>query len=268
MQGSMLTGFFRSLRTFFRANFLAGVFVAVPFAITVVFLGWLWDRLQLPLERFFNFTVNRTDSTPWAGIIDAIEKSDARYVLIPLISLFLVIILLLTLGIIARSIIGRIAISGVESLVGRLPLIGMLYKSLKQLSEAVMSSDGQSKFQRAVAVQFPYKGVWAIGFVTGRGANFVPMHPTLLPNAGSKELLTIFIPTSPLPTAGFMLIVPESETIELDIPVQDALKLVVSGGILDSKDSHRSRQPSKLTQVIDERIEAAGSKTLSADQKS
>lgn len=263
----MLTGVYRSLRNFFRANFLAGVFVAVPFAVTVVFLAWLWNSLQAPLERFFNFTINRNDSTPWAGFIDAIEKSDARYVLIPLISLFLVLLLLLLLGIIARSIIGRIFISGVEGAVGKLPLIGMLYKSLKQLSEAVMSSDGQSKFQRAVAVQFPYKGVWAIGFVTGRGAGFIPVHPTHLPNAGSKELLTIFIPTSPLPTAGFMLVVPESETIELDIPVQDALKLVVSGGMLDSKESTRSRQASKLTQVIDKRIEAAGSEPMSADQK-
>jgi len=267
MQGSMLTGVFRSLRSFFRANFLAGVFVAVPFAITVVFLAYLWRLLQQPLERFFNLTMNPTESMPWAGIVDAIERSDARFLLIPLISLFLLVICVLFLGIIARSIIGRIFISGVEGAVGKLPLIGMLYKSLKQLSEAVMSSDGQSKFQRAVAVQFPYKGVWAIGFVTGRGAGFIPMHPTHLPNAGSKELLTIFIPTSPLPTAGFMLVVPESETIELDIPVQDALKLVVSGGMLDSKESTRSRQPSKLTQVIDKRIEAAGSEPLSADQK-
>jgi uncharacterized membrane protein len=252
----MLTGAFRGFRSFIRANFLAGVFVAVPFAITVGFLVWLWGRLQAPLERFFNLTMNTTEKAPWTGIVEAIERSDAGPLLIPVISLIILVMLVLLLGIIARSIIGRIAISAVEGMVGRLPLIGMLYKSLKQLSEAVMGSDGESKFQRAVAVQFPYKGVWAIGFVTGRGGAFIPKH-ALLPNAGSDDLLTVFIPTTPLPTAGFMVVVPENETIELDIPVQDALKLVVSGGMLDSKDSGRTRQQSKLTQVINQGIEAA-----------
>jgi uncharacterized membrane protein len=251
----MLSSIVRGIKQFFRANFLAGLFVAVPFSITIVFLVWMWGKLQQPLERFFDFTLSSNEGAPWMGFVEAIEKSDARQLLIPLISLILLVIAILLLGILARSIIGQIALNGIENLVGRLPLVGMLYKSLKQLSESVMGSDGHSKFQRAVAVQFPYPGVWAIGFVTGRGANFVPDHPTLFPSEGRNDLLTVFVPTSPIPTAGFMLVVPEKDTINLNVPVQDALKLVVSGGILESKDG--AGRPSNVTLAIDRTIQAS-----------
>ena len=154
---------------------------------------------------------------------------------------------MLFLGIITRSIFGRIALRGVEKVVSHVPIVGMLYMSLKHLGEALITPEGHSKFERAVAVQFPYKGCWAVGFVTGRALDFLPDMEAVA--AGPKrELLTVFVPTTPLPTNGFMLVVPAEETMPLEMSVQDALKLVISGGIINPGESQRVPAESEVTQ--------------------
>lgn len=252
----MIVGIFKAIVRFLRANFIAGVFIAVPFAITIWFLSWAWNYIQSPLNKFFKIAAG-PDDTPWANIFDAIQSSDYNRLFVPMVSLALILFSVLLLGILTRSIIGRMALLGVESVVSRVPIVGMLYSSLKQLGEAFITTDGHSKFQRAVAVQFPYKGCWAIGFVTGKAATFLPPIPNPpaadggIPAVQPKaELLTIFVPTTPLPTAGFMIAVPETETLELDMSVQDALKLVVSGGMLSPGESHRLTQKGELTKAV------------------
>jgi uncharacterized membrane protein len=244
----MITRILARIAAFFRANFLAGLFIAVPFAITMVFLAWLWARIQGPLARVFDIAAGPED-TPWSGIFIAIESSDYSKLFVPLISLGILMCAVLLLGIVTRSIIGRMALLGVEGVVSRVPIVGMLYMSLKQLGEAFITAEGHSKFERAVAVQFPYKGSWAIGFVTGKAAGFLPAAASPPPAPGA-ELLTIFVPTTPLPTAGFMIVVPENETLKLEMSVQDALKLVVSGGIINPGDSHRIRPESEVTKIV------------------
>ena len=241
-------GFLRSIIRFLRANLFAGFFIAVPFAITSAFIIWLWIQIDGPLRRVFDIAGSR-EEMPWFGLYEAITSSQFKKIIVPIVGLAILLIAILILGIVARSIIGRMALLGVENVVGRLPVIGMLYMSLKQLGEAFITTDGKSKFQRAVAVQFPYKGVWAIGFVTGKGAQFMPPPPG---EAGMdrKVVLTVFVPTTPLPTQGFMLVVPEEETLPLDMPVQDALKLVISGGMLSPTESHRQRPHSEITKVV------------------
>jgi len=248
----MIGRLFARLAGFFRVNFIAGLFIAVPFAITVVFLMWLWAKIQGPLTRTFEIAEGPED-TPWNDIFIAIQSSHYDKLFVPLIGLGLILAAVLLLGIITRSIIGRIALLGVESVVSRVPVVGMLYMALKQLGEAFITREGHSKFERAVAVQFPYKGSWAIGFVTGRGGTFMPQ---LAPEGESpkRQLLTIFVPTTPLPTNGFMLVVPEDETIKLDMSVQDALKVVVSGGIISPGDSHRGRPESEVTKIVKREI--------------
>jgi uncharacterized membrane protein len=232
----MVLSLFRSIRSFFRSNFIAGLFIAVPFGITVAALIWVWGKINKPLAQIFDVAVS-TEDFPWAGVGTAIEHSNYQNLLVPIVSLMLVLLSVLALGILTRSIIGRIALSGLEGVVARVPIVGMLYMSLKQLGEAFISKDGSSKFQRAVAVQFPYRNAWAIGFVTGKAAAFLPTVPK---NPESPtELISVFVPTTPLPTAGFMIVVPEGETVPLNMTVQDALKLVVSGGIIGPGESRR-----------------------------
>lgn len=234
----MLRKIARALRDFLRTNFFAGVFLAVPFAITIIFLAWVWGKIHGPLKQIYENAVSREDM-PWSDIGMAIQDNNYGMLVVPLISLALVLLAVLILGIIARSIIGRMMLLSVENFVARLPVVGMLYSSLKQLGEAFISEDGTSKFQRAVAVQFPYKGVWAIGFVTGNAADIQAHMKNTPPEA--RKILTVFVPTTPLPTQGFMLMVPEEETRELNLTVQDALKLVVSGGMIGAGESHRRK---------------------------
>jgi uncharacterized membrane protein len=237
---------------FFRANFFAGLFIALPFGATVALLVFLWSKLQEPLSRFcqkiFDVAAGPVD-TPWASIFEAVESSNYSKLFVPLISLFIILTAVLFLGIITRSILGRLALRGVENVVSHVPIVGMLYMALKQLGEAFITPEGHSKFERPVAVQFPYKGCWAIGFVTGKALDLLTEAAQPAGTPG-REFLTVFVPTTPLPTNGFMLVVPEDETRPLKMPVQDALALVVSGGIINPGDSHRARTESKLTRIV------------------
>ncbi len=241
-------GIFRSIIRFLRANLFAGFFIAVPFALTVAFIIWLWVKIDGPLRGIFKIAGSQ-EEMPWYRLYQAIDSSKYDDIIVPVIGLAILLTAILVLGILARSIIGRMALLGLENIVARLPLIGMLYMSVKQLGEAFITTDGKSKFQRAVAVQFPYKGVWAIGFVTGKGAQFMPL-PEGEAGMDRKVVLTVFVPTTPLPTQGFMLVVPESETLPLDMPVQDALKLVISGGMISPHESHRQKPHSEITKVV------------------
>jgi uncharacterized membrane protein len=121
----------------------------------------------------------------------------------------------------------------------RVPLVGMLYSSVKQLAEAFIGDDGKSKFQSAVLVQFPMKGSWAIGFVTGSATG--PLADTMSAPLREEaeglglpppDIITVFVPTTPLPTQGFTLVLPRTETRTLPISVEEAIKLVISGGII------------------------------------
>ncbi len=244
----------KSIATFVRTNFIAGLFIAVPFAITIAFLAWIWGRIQEPLRGIFKIAAGPSD-TPWSDIFTAIQTSNYGKLFIPLISLVLLLVSILLLGILMRSIIGRVLLLSVENVVGRLPVIGMIYMSLKQLGEAFMPADGKPKFQRAVAVQFPCRGSWSLGFVTGEGDLFAKMAKTSHPSRSpDQKFLTVFVPTAPLPTAGFIIVTPEEETIELAISVQDALKVVVSGGILNPTD--KPKTVTQLTQIMQSPTEA------------
>lgn len=245
----MIGRIFTALRSFIRANLIAGLFVSVPFTITIVFLIYVWSKVNGPLSQIFT-TFNQTqEEMPWSSILFAIKTSDYYKLTIPIISLLLIFIGVLFLGIIARSIIGRVLLAGIENIVGHLPVIGMLYSSLKQFGEAFIGPDGTNKLKRAVAVQFPYKGAWTIGFVTGTASAIMTKSPDGHDPA-KGERLTVIVLTTPLPTQGFLLMVPEEETIPLDMSVQDAIKLVVSGGILNPGESQRQKKHNDITQII------------------
>lgn len=237
------------IRAFIRSNFIAGLFVAVPTAITVVVLLWFWNAMDGPLRFVFGLSqVGGVGGGSYERVVDAIKNSDWGQLLIPLLGLALLVLLVLFLGIVIRSFIGRWLLGILEGLVARVPLVGWLYISVKQLGEAFINDKGETRFQSAVLVQFPIKGTWVIGFVTGKagllGKTLSESLKKQTEAAGlpADEIITVFVPTTPLPTQGFTLILPRSEAHDLPISVQDAIKLVISGGIVGKpKDRDKSK---------------------------
>jgi uncharacterized membrane protein len=158
--------------------------------------------------------------------------------MIPFLGLCVLILTILFLGMLVRSILGRHLLWVFENLLRRLPVAGVLYGAIKQLLEAFLSSSGTERFRNAVLVQFPIEGSWVIGFLTGSACQPLSdaMKRTLIGKTGAEEqpapeIVTIFVPTTPLPTQGFTLILPRSATKDLNLSVQEAIKLVISGGI-------------------------------------
>ena len=113
-----------------------------------------------------------------------------------------------------------------ESFVNRMPVVRSVYSGVKQLAETVFAQADRS-FEKACLIEYPRKGIWAIGFISTRAKGEVKKQVDL-----SEELLSVFVPTTPNPTSGFLLFFPASDVIELDMSVEDAAKLVISAGLV------------------------------------
>ncbi|AHD00924.1 DUF502 domain-containing protein [Leisingera methylohalidivorans] len=200
-------GLFASLR----ASFFTGIVVIAPVSLTIWLLwsvmGWI-DSVVLPLVP----TTFRPE----------------QYIGINLRGVGLIIFLLFTIvvGWIAKGILGRSLINFAESLVERMPVVRTVYSGIKQISETVFAQSERS-FEKACLVQYPRKGIWAIGFISTTAKGEISKKVET-----SRGLVSVFLPTTPNPTSGFLLFVPEEDVIELDMSVEDSAKLVISAGLV------------------------------------
>jgi uncharacterized membrane protein len=232
-------------RDFLRSNFIAGMFVAVPLGVTVAALLWVWEKIDGPLGDFFRAT--KQPGAPWERLFKSFyeQQPDQQQIIVPLLGFAFLLIAVLVLGMLIRSILGKFLLSVFDGLLMRVPIAGTIYNALRQLAMAFVDDTGKSKFRRAVLVQFPVAGTWAIGFETSTafepfakaiaGPGIVKEGTPPIPEK-KIEFVTVFVPTTPLPTQGFTLILPRSETRELPLTVKEAMKLVISGGILSKSD--------------------------------
>ncbi len=201
----------RSLLASLRASFLTGLVVIAPVGLTMWLIwsvvGWI-DGFVLPL-------VPRT-----------IQPEE--YIGINLRGVGVIIFLVFTIivGWIAKGIIGRSMIHFGEGLVNRMPVVRTIYSGIKQISETVFAQSERS-FEKACLIQYPRKGIWAIGFVSTNARGEVAEKAET-----SGNLVGVFVPTTPNPTSGFLLMFPEEDVIELDMSVEDAAKLVISAGLV------------------------------------
>ncbi|QBF31766.1 DUF502 domain-containing protein [Thalassococcus sp. S3] len=206
-------GLFASLR----ASFLTGLIVIAPIGLTVwliwTVVGWI-DGFVLPLVPY-NFRPEQ-----YIGI-------NLRGVGVIFFLIFTVMV-----GWIAKGIIGRSLIRWAESIVARTPVVRSIYSGIKQIAETVFAQTERS-FEKACLIQYPRKGIWAIGFISTTARGEVSDRAET-----SGELLSIFVPTTPNPTSGFLLFFPREDVIELEMSVEDAAKLVISAGLVypNSKD--------------------------------
>ena len=195
----------------FRNYFFTGILVTVPILITL-YVTWI-------VITFIDIKV--------AGLLpEYLNFREAFPYQIPGLGLIIVIIFVTLIGALTPGLLGRTFLRFGERIVSKMPVVRSIYSAIKQIMETVMSTNSNS-FREVVLVQYPRKGLWVIGFVTGSTKGEVKR--TL---SKDKNLINVFIPTTPNPTSGFLLFVPKKDLIYLDMSVEQAVKMVISGGIV------------------------------------
>lgn len=200
-----------------RAYFFAGILVIAPISITF-YLAWLFigfvDSKVTPL---LPVKYNPETYLPFA---------------LPGLGLLILVLSLMLIGALTAGFMGRLWTRFSERMLTRMPVIRNIYSAVKQIFETVLA-DHSAAFREAVLVEYPRRGVWAIAFITGRTEGEVQ-------NVTEEECTNIFLPTTPNPTSGFLLFVPKKDLIPLSMTVEEAIKMVISGGIITPPD-HRPR---------------------------
>jgi len=219
-------GFFANLRS----NFLTGLIVIAPIGITIWLLwslaGWI-DGWVLPLipDAYNPVLLIRQ----YTGL-----EVDIRGLGVVTFLVFTVLT-----GWMAKGLIGRSLIRWAESLVLSIPLIRSLYSGLKQIAETILQQ-GQQNFDKACVVEYPRKGIWAIAFISTKAKGEIARRH------GPEDMVSIFLPTTPNPTSGFLLFVPEKDIIVLDMSVEDAAKLIISAGLVYPNGEDPTKPPETL----------------------
>jgi len=205
-----------------RLRLIQGVVLVLPLLITVWLLSLLFDvinRSVTPLVRSL---------LEWAGM-PGLERSLAQLG-VPLLSLLLTVAFIYLLGLIGGNLAGRRLLVLVESWILRIPLVKGIYGSMRQLLDA-FSASGSRAFSKVVLVQYPRVGLWTLGFVTAQAEHVIEQG-----SPAEVAVVPVFLPTTPNPTSGWLVLVPTSELRVVDISIEDAVKLIVSGGIVGPAD--------------------------------
>jgi len=188
--------------------FLTGLLIWVPLVITAwvltVFVGTMDQTLRLLPTTFHPVNLFGFD-IPGAGVVLTLS------------------VILLT-GLVTTNMIGQRVVRLWEYALARIPVVSSVYKSVKQVSDTLFSSDGNA-FRKALLVQYPRQGSWTIAFQTGTPAQEVAAHL-------SGEHISVYVPTTPNPTSGFFLMMPAADVVELDMSVDEALKYIISMGVV------------------------------------
>ena len=196
-----------------RNNFFKGILISVPIFITL-YVAWI-------LIKFFDNKV-----TPVLGPLIPKHLNPSNYLPfeIPGIGLLTVFIFFAIIGFLTTGLFGRIFSSLVERILSKIPVLRNIYSGLKQLFETILSKRSNS-FREVILLEYPRKGIWAMGFLTGDTEGEVQ-------RLTKNSMINIFLPTTPNPTSGFLLFVPAKDVLRLSMSVEEAIKMIISAGIL------------------------------------
>ena len=191
-----------------RRYLIAGLLVWVPLVATAAILKFILDMMDRTLlllppgwrpEAILGFTI------PGFGVVMAVA------------------IVFIT-GVVVANLLGRKLVEVWEAVLARIPLVNTIYSAIKQVMETLLGAGGES-FRKVMLVEYPRKGIWTVGFQTGAGVGEVQART-------EKDVISVFIPTTPNPTSGFIILVPRDEVVVLDMTVEDGLKFVMSLGVV------------------------------------
>jgi uncharacterized membrane protein len=195
---------------------VAGVLAWLPLAVTIAVLVWLLGAIDGLFSTLLNAAQAVLPATQTAWL------ESLRHV--PGLSVIVLAALLVLTGVLVTNIFGQWLLHRWDTLLQRIPIVKSIYSSVKQVSDTLFSTSGNA-FREAVLVQYPRAGSWTIAFVTGRPSGEVAAH---LPG----EHLSVYVPTTPNPTSGFFLMMPRSEMRALGMSVDEALKYIISMGVV------------------------------------
>ncbi len=201
----------RSFARRLRNHLIAGLLIWIPIMVTVWVIRFLSRILDQSLVLL---------PPPWRP-----EALVGQYV--PGVGIILSFILLLVTGVLVRNLFGGRIVAGFEDLVRRIPVIGAVYGGAKTFSETVLTDKGKS-FKQVVMVEFPRKGVFSVGFITSEELEEVQAKT-------EQDVVCVFVPTTPNPTTGFIVLVPREEVVRLDMTVDEAVKMLLTLGVVVPK---------------------------------
>ena len=200
--------------------FITGLLIWVPLGITI----WVLSLIVRSMDQSLLL------------LPPAIRPENLLGFYIPGIGALLTLLVVLLTGVIAANIIGQRLLVFWEGVLSRIPVVKSIYYSVKQVSDTLFSSSGEA-FRKALLVEFPRKGCWTIAFLTGQPGGSVANHL-------AGEHISIYVPTTPNPTSGYFLMVPKADVIELDLTVDEALKYIISMGVV-APPNHSNSVPAK-----------------------
>ena len=196
-----------------RAYLLAGILITAPISITLylawIFIGFVDSRVTPLIPHQYNPETYLPFALPGLGLI-------------------ILVVALIVIGAVTAGLFGRMWLRISERILARMPVIRNVYSAVKQILETVLAQQSNA-FREAVLVEYPRRGIWAIAFITGRTEGEVQ-------NITEEECINIFLPTTPNPTSGFLLFVPKEDLVHLSMSVEEAIKMVISGGIVTPPD--------------------------------
>ncbi|MFW5425710.1 MAG: DUF502 domain-containing protein [Methylophagaceae bacterium] len=191
-----------------RKYLIAGLLVWMPLGITFLvvraIVGFL-DKILLLLPQQY-------------------QPDNLLGIHVPGLGVVLAIVLVLATGMIVANLLGKRIVAAWESLLARIPIVRTLYAGVKQIMEAVLATDAKS-FSKVILIEYPRKGLWGLAFMTSDDLGEVQV------KAGA-DLISVFVPTTPNPTSGFVIMLPKEDVIELDMSVEDGLKMIISMGVV------------------------------------
>ena len=218
-------GFWKTVRSNVKKRLLAGILLLMPFGVALLVIIWLFHGatgLLRPVVSGIILTLTKSK------IVNSIPQPYVN-ISIWVVTVITLLLLLYTLGTIGQYVVGRKILAAGEVLMLRIPLARTIYTATKQVIKTI-SLPNREAFKSVVLVEFPRPGFKAIGFLTGR-----------VKTAVDQELCKVFIPTTPNPTTGFFELVPANEVVDTDLTIEEAFKMIISGGIVspDTLFSHR-----------------------------
>lgn len=203
-----------------RRWFIAGLLVWLPLAVTYWLLRFLVGVLDNSLLL----------------LPSAIRPETLLGFAIPGLGILLSLLLVLVTGALAANFVGRRVLRTGESLLNRIPLVRTVYSGVKRLAETVLGDSGTS-FRKVLLIEYPRREMWTLAFQTGEPVGEVQA-------STAREVITVFVPTTPNPTSGFIVMLPREDVIELDMSVEDGLRMVISLGVVTPEQPARASEGS------------------------